>query len=98
MTTTPGRRCARCGTPIRATYNQRDTCWNVAACYRRKENQMRKKETALDRAKQTALCGRRIDMMKITAFSRAIDQAIAEGATQDDAISAAVRDYTEPAP
>jgi hypothetical protein len=53
--------------------------------------------TALDIAKQNAMIGRRIDIMKIGAFSRAIDQAIANGWTVEAAIEAAVRNYTEPA-
>ena len=58
----------------------------------------RDQQTALDRMKQTALQGRRIDILQIGAFSRQIDQAIANGHAPEDAIAMAVQQYTEPAP
>jgi hypothetical protein len=63
----------------------------------RRTTTARRQDSALDRAKQNALQGRRIDIMKIGDFSRAIDQHIAAGWTQEAAIEAAVRNYTEPA-
>lgn len=52
------------------------------------------KTTELDRAKQAALQGRQIDILKIGPYCRAIDAAIAAGVPQAEAIAAAVAEFT----